>query len=193
MPSRITLSRADLERLHPEADLDDFVPTHHVELVDAHTGRVLAEDAVALGGADGGVRFGYVPGDDAPKYGVISSGKWQSLERHGAVRARAVRYVPDYVPPLERDGFVYFVESGVGGPVKIGWSQDVERRVTELQTANAMPLRLLGKIPGRMCDEGRLHERFAHLRMEAEWFQNSSEILEFLANAGGDPSIPRAK
>lgn len=184
MISRSTLSRRDIERLHPDTPLDGFIPTHVVEVYDAHTKVVLTTDAVALGPVEGdkGVRYGYVPGQEAPRYGVLSNGKWSSLERHGRVREQAVRYVPDYVPPTERDGFVYFVERGVGGPIKIGWSQDVDRRVTELQTANAELLRVIGKIPGRMRNEALMHERFSHLRMEAEWFRNSSEIHEFLAS-----------
>lgn len=182
MSTRFTVTRAELEERYPQADLEGFVPTHRVHVIDARSRRTLREDVVSLDQAsDGGVRFAFVPGVEAPVYGVIPSGKWQCLERHGLVREQPVRYVPDYVAPLDRDGFVYFVQSGEAGPVKIGWSQDVDRRMAELQTANARPLRLIGKIPGRMRDESRVHERFAHLRMEAEWFQNSPEIHEFLA------------
>jgi hypothetical protein len=184
MAPRSILSRKDVERLHPGVPLEGFVPTHLVELVDARTQKVLSKDAVALGPEEGPVRFGFVPGDGRPHYAVISSGKWQSLVRHGVVREQPIRYVPDYVPLTERDGFVYFVERGCGGPIKIGWSQDVDRRLAELQTANAEILRVLGKVPGRMRDESKMHERFAYLRLEAEWFRNAREIHEFLASVG---------
>lgn len=184
MAPRTILSRVDVERLYPFHEVPvDFVPTHRVELLDWHTREVLLTDAVALGPVEGEVRFGFIPGQTRPRYSVISNGKWASCDRHGLVRAQPIRYAPNYVPPSERDGFVYFVVRGFDGPIKIGWSQDVERRVSELQTANAEPLRLIGKIPGRMIDESRMHGQFAHLRMEAEWFQNSPEIHEFLAHA----------
>ena len=86
----------------------------------------------------------------------------------------------EYTAPLDREGFVYFVQSGGDGPIKIGWTQDLDRRIGELQTANAHPLRLIGYLPGSMRDEGAMHARFGHLRMEAEWFRNSPEIHAFL-------------
>ena len=114
--------------------------------------------------------------------------RWQPLEQHGIVRARAVKYMPDYVRPSDRFGHVYFVQStGPGGPIKIGWSQDITRRVGELQTANAHALRLIGKIAGTLQDEAAMHARFAHLRMEAEWFRDAPEIHAHLAENGSVP------
>lgn len=178
------MSRTDVERLHPNAP-PDFTPTHLVTLLDTQTKEVLWEDAVCLvEDPQKNLQFGYVPGQEGPRYAVISSGLWQCLERHGVVRSQPVRYEPSYTPLHLREGYVYFIQRGLDGPVKIGWSQDVDRRLAELQTANAEPLSVIGMTPGRMCDEGALHKKFAHLRMEAEWFRDAPELREYLKSVG---------
>lgn len=91
----------------------------------------------------------------------------------------------ELVDPEEQWGFVYFVSAGVGGPIKIGWSQDVGRRIHELQTANAHKLVLLATLKGTLADEARVHSVFRHLRMEAEWFENTPEILQFIREYAG--------
>ena len=161
----------------------DFVPTHHVCVVEPYTEHPLREDFVKLGEPEGELSYACVPGDDDPVYGVLSTGLWQCFVVHGRIKVTPVRYEANYVPPKERHGVVYFVEAGLGGPVKIGWTQDVERRIAELQTANAHKLNLLGTVVGTMEDEASTHARFSHLRLEAEWFTNSPEIHQFLKNS----------
>lgn len=188
--SRSTISRKALERLYPGADLEGFVPTHWVEVLDGRSRKVLHEDAVVLGEPEGqhGIRYAHTPRVEEPKYACIPPERWQCLERHGMVRARVVKYVPDYVLPTDRMGNVYFVQSsGPAAPIKIGWSQDVERRIAELQTANAHKLVLLGTVAGTMEREAALHAQFAYLRMEAEWFRNAPEIHAFIAANGSVP------
>ena len=180
MPRRVIVTHADLRRRYPDADLDRFEPTHHVRVQDSRSGHLLREDYVRLGELEGEVAFGFVPGDDEPAYSVISTGLWQAFAVHGRITVTRVHYEVEYTPPLQREGDVYFVQSGSDGPIKIGWSQDVARRIAELQTANAHALVLLGTVPGTMEDEATIHVHFAHLRMEAEWFRNSSEIHAFL-------------
>jgi hypothetical protein len=88
--------------------------------------------------------------------------------QHGPVAA--------YTP--QRVGFVYFLQSAEGGPVKIGWARNVEARRDALQTAHPYPLVLLGKIPGGPGLEKELHTRFANDRCpNGEWFEPSDELL----------------
>ena len=190
MPLSPIITRKTLEHWYPGVDLEGFVPTHWVELLDTRTRKVIREDAVVLGEPEGevAVRYAVCLGDTEPRYAVVPPERWQPLEQHGIVRARAVKYVPDYVRPGDRLGHVYFVQSsGPGGPIKIGWSQDIPRRVGELQTANAHALRVIGKIEGTMQDEAAMHVRFAHLRMEAEWFRDAPEIHALLTDSGSAP------
>ena len=129
---------------------------------------------------EGAVSYAYIPGEAEPFYSVLTTGLWQCFDVHGRPHVIPVLYEEKYVQPLDRDGVVYFVQSGEDGPIKIGWTQDIERRIAELQTANAHPLKLLGEVPGTMRDETAMHARFSHLRMEAEWFRNALEIQTFL-------------
>lgn len=169
-------------------NIEGFVPTHRVRLYAGTPLEVIREDYVVLRGSNNpSIHYGHIPGIEDAVYAVISSGKWQCLDQHGLVREEVVRYIPDYIPQSECDGVVYFAQSGDQGPIKIGWSQDVERRILELQTANAHRLHLLGTIPGRLEDEMKTHARFAHLRMEGEWFRNDPEIHTYLSQAGEAP------
>jgi hypothetical protein len=138
-------------------------------------------DYVQLGEPDQrGIRWGTVPNEDEPLYVEVPGGKWQHLERAGLVDVGSVRYLRDWVPYGERVGDVYFIQAGEGA-IKIGWSQDVFRRIIELQTASAEKLKLLGVIPSvTMQEERNLHRRFASIRKEAEWFQPSSELLSYV-------------
>ena len=64
---------------------------------------------------------------------------------------------------------VYFIQSGEGGPVKIGHTNgDVKRRLEALQTGNPAPLKLLLSIDG-----GRDIERIFHKRLRVLGFLTS--------------------
>ena len=73
------------------------------------------------------------------------------------------------------EGYVYFIQSGDIGPVKIGWtSYGVERRLTELQCGNPEVLHIRRVIDGMsLRDEFEMHKRFSHLRIRGEWFDKS--------------------
>lgn len=189
--ARVIVSREDLEALYPGSDLEGFEPNFRIEHYDPRTRKVYREDLVRLEEGNSEVRYAYLPGREEPSYANVRHGageRWQCLDVHGVVRASPVRFRPDYVRPNDRVGHVYFVQSeGPARSIKIGWSQDVDRRVLELQTANAFPLRVLGKIEGTLRDEAALHVRFAHLRLEAEWFRDDEEIHRYLEQNGSGP------
>lgn len=79
-----------------------------------------------------------------------------------------------------RDGSsVYFADAG--GQIKIGWSKKVGTRIAQLQTGSAVPIRLVGTVPGGRGLERRLHDQFAHLRLVGEWFVAAPELLDHIA------------
>ena len=49
-------------------------------------------------------------------------------------------------------------------------------RLCGIQTGNHLPVRLLGTVPGGLDLERALHRRFAHLRLQGEWFHWDDEI-----------------
>lgn len=71
-----------------------------------------------------------------------------------------------------RDG-IYVVQAETSGFVKIGYSSDIRKRVSQLQTANHDKLRLLLVIDGDLRDEERLQDRMKAHRERGEWFRPS--------------------
>lgn len=67
--------------------------------------------------------------------------------------------------------FVYFIQAGDGGPIKIGLADDPDARCAFLQVGNHEDLVLLAVRPGSMTDERELHSRFAAGRLRGEWFR----------------------
>jgi hypothetical protein len=79
---------------------------------------------------------------------------------------------------------VYFIKSGDDGLIKIGWTNDVDSRLATLQTGSPEVLSLLALVIGAQADERRLHQKFAHLRVRGEWFQDCAEIREYIRAIG---------
>lgn len=89
----------------------------------------------------------------------------------------AVQAGPGRLPP-----WVYFIEALPGGFIKIGWSVQPLRRMSE-NLAFVPPdvkLRLLAIMPGDGDDELALHRRFAHLRVRGEWFEPGDDLLLYI-------------
>jgi hypothetical protein len=78
----------------------------------------------------------------------------------------------------ERLGDVYFVTcERPMFPIKIGFAADLRSRMTSLQVSMPWPIKLLVALEGKLADEEMLHRKFAHLRMEGEWFYRHEDIL----------------
>lgn len=82
---------------------------------------------------------------------------------------------------------VYFVRNMVTGNIKIGVTDDPEKRFSELQTGNDCPLELLHFMPGDTKLEQSLHARFSGLRIRGEWFYDGNELLDFIHLAKTEP------
>lgn len=72
--------------------------------------------------------------------------------------------------------YVYFIRSYCKKYIKIGTTKSLKRRFEELQTANPMPLKLLGFIPGGFDTEATLHLEFSKQRKSGEWFRNVGDV-----------------
>lgn len=67
--------------------------------------------------------------------------------------------------------FVYFIQAGEDGPIKIGVATEPFKRLAELQTGNPARLRIVAIVEGDTGMERALHDRFAEHRLEGEWFK----------------------
>jgi len=77
---------------------------------------------------------------------------------------------------------VYFIRAGVDGPIKIGYTRYPRRRISNLQTASPVQLRLVAVIEGRRADEAKLHEDLRAYRIRGEWFADCPEVRAAIAN-----------
>lgn len=90
-----------------------------------------------------------------------------------------------------RDGrcYVYFI-AGSGTPIKIGMSSAPYERLAALQTAHWSRLEILALMEGGLLLEAEMHQRFAALRLEGEWFARTLELerhIEQVREANGVP------
>ena len=76
--------------------------------------------------------------------------------------------------------FVYFIQCSAG-PIKIGVAVNIAERLKALQTASPFRLHLIACIVGGYELEAKLHDRLAVHRLQGEWFDNSTEVREAIA------------
>ena len=86
-------------------------------------------------------------------------------------------------------GTVYFIQAGNDGPVKIGFTSDVEKRRVQLQIGCPHPLKVIREVDGDLAVERAFHDRFRSRRIRGEWFQFDAAMLTSPAMKTV-PSIP---
>lgn len=88
---------------------------------------------------------------------------------------------------------IYFVQadSDDDGPIKIGYSKNVDARMASLQTSTARPLRLIAVIDGSEDDERAIHARFANAHVRGEWFRPCAELRAYLDSLPPVEWVPR--
>lgn len=77
---------------------------------------------------------------------------------------------------------IYFLQNG-SGLIKIGFADDVEKRVAQIQPMAGENLSVLCVIDGGRKIETELHKRFSEFRHFGEWFKPSQEIMDFISEA----------
>jgi hypothetical protein len=78
---------------------------------------------------------------------------------------------------------VYFLQATNGGPIKIGFSRDLLRRIHELNSASPIPLRVVGVIAGGDQEtEAELHAWFAGARLHGEWFRPIEALVQHITD-----------
>ena len=78
--------------------------------------------------------------------------------------------------------FVYFVQAGDSGPIKIGIAWNISARLYALQSAAHEELHLIGDIHCRdreaaLALESKLHQQFKNFHIRGEWFRAASEVF----------------
>jgi len=76
------------------------------------------------------------------------------------------------------DSMVYFIQCGSSkGPIKVGVSNDIDKRIETLQIGCPWRLKLIAKIKPNSDNhayylEGQLHNKFKRHHMRGEWFKS---------------------
>ncbi len=81
---------------------------------------------------------------------------------------------------------IYFARLGPGGPIKVGTTIDLLRRLKEHEKAFGVEVIVLGVRDGGKDEERRHHRMFAHLRLKpgesgpCERFRPGPELLDYI-------------
>ncbi len=103
-----------------------------------------------------------------------SQGLMASLyERNDEAEKLALRIADD-----NSKGVIYFVQGEYGGPIKIGFSTDLRKRLGSLQSSNPYKLILLMAIPGSRKTEQGIHDRLNAHWLRGEWYNDAPAIYE---------------
>lgn len=84
---------------------------------------------------------------------------------------------------------IYFVTEGKH--IKIGYTtQDIEKRIKQLNTGSVQNISLLGWIYGNKAKEKELHVKFAQsrVRYNGEWFEPTEDLLDFINENNLEPN-----
>jgi hypothetical protein len=73
-------------------------------------------------------------------------------------------------------GFVYAIEAVTLRSIKIGYSNDVESRLRNLQVGSPDKLEIIAAWPGIPDDEYRIHKFLKAWRKHGEWFDPSETV-----------------
>lgn len=75
---------------------------------------------------------------------------------------------------------IYFARSGSEGPIKIGRTQNLKKRIETLQTYSPHDIQLLGTAVGGILKEKETHRLFSNSRIRGEWFLPTKDLLQFI-------------
>lgn len=80
---------------------------------------------------------------------------------------------------MEVNSVVYCIGNLEHSVCKIGYSQNVNKRLTELQTGCPFKLSILSVKEGGYAEEQVLHGKFRRYSLHGEWFKTHKDILDY--------------
>ena len=86
---------------------------------------------------------------------------------------------PAWSQEIIRHHRVYFIRAGEGGPVKVGFSTDVQQRLRELQTASPHQLTLEAAVMGTPAVEAWFHHELRRWHIRGEWFDLDEDRVSY--------------
>ena len=80
----------------------------------------------------------------------------------------------------KKQGFVYYIQEEMDGNIKIGWSDDPVKRLSQHQTSNSRELRMLVYVRGSQEYEREIHRKFQSSKTTGEWFKPDKRLLVYI-------------
>lgn len=83
---------------------------------------------------------------------------------------------------MQKVYYIYFLRCGAnGGPIKIGYAKNVDKRIQELQVGSPFSLNLLFVIPVEGKSNARrveawFHDRYKSKHIRGEWFKSNLNL-----------------
>jgi hypothetical protein len=77
-------------------------------------------------------------------------------------------------------GYIYFAQMENTGPIKIGISNDPNKRMATLNTSSPYPINLIYFTPGCEEDEKSIHWQFRDFLIRNEWFHPDKKIFRMI-------------
>ena len=87
-------------------------------------------------------------------------------------------------------GYVYFIQGESGGDIKIGYSENVDHRIKELQIGYPDKLVLLGKINGSYEIESKIHDELKKYQVYGEWFKPCKQVIDTIKKYMDELGVP---
>lgn len=86
--------------------------------------------------------------------------------------------------------YIYFILNQDSRAIKIGFTKDVQERLSALQTSSPSQLKLLGSVKTQsprtaMYLEKSLHQKFTDLHINGEWFRADALLLAYISSKVG--------
>lgn len=75
---------------------------------------------------------------------------------------------------------VYFIQNTDTKHIKIGYSDNVKKRFSQLQTTSPQELTILTMCEGGIELEKELHNKFNDYYVRGEWFNPSEELISYI-------------
>jgi hypothetical protein len=88
--------------------------------------------------------------------------------------------LPDWPGEVIRTHRVYFVRAGEHGPVKVGFTADLQTRLRALQTGCPATLRLECQIVGTRAIEALLHDWLSGFHVRGEWYRITADYIQHI-------------
>jgi mRNA-degrading endonuclease YafQ of YafQ-DinJ toxin-antitoxin module len=80
--------------------------------------------------------------------------------------------------------YVYFLQSEIGGPIKIGTAINAKKRLKEIQAVNPYKIEIVALIRGSYKEEKKFHKSFKEHRLHGEWFEPVESLNKLVKNLG---------